>query len=52
VLQIPLGEVQVAEVAMGNERCDPSALQHGEAERLLPVAPALGEGADLAQGHR
>jgi hypothetical protein len=28
----------------------PSAFQRGEAERLLPVAPALGEGPKLAQG--
>ena len=30
----------------------PSAFQRGEAERLLPVAPALGEGPERAQGPR
>ena len=52
VLQVPLGEVQVAEAAVGNDRCVPSAFQRGEAERLLPVAPALGEGPERAQGPR
>ena len=52
VLQVPLGEVQVAEAAVGNDRCVPSACQRGEAERLLPVAPALGEGPERAQGPR
>src|SRR5262249_24435223 len=31
---------------------DPSACQRGEAERLLPVAPTLGEGPERAQGQR
>ena len=52
VRQVPLGEVQVAEAAVGNDRCEPSACQRGEAERLLPVAPALGEGPERAQGPR
>ena len=52
VLQVPLGEVQEAEAAVGNDRCGPSAFQRGEAERLLPVAPALGEGPERAQGPR
>ena len=51
-LQVPLGEVQLAETTVGNDRCDPSAFQRGEAQRLLPVAPALGEGPELAQGIR
>ena len=38
--------------AVGNDRCVPSACQRGEAERLLPVAPALGEGPERAQGPR
>ena len=37
---------------MGNDRCVPSAFQRGEAERLLPVAPALSEGPERAQGPR
>src|SRR5262249_2388536 len=52
VLQVPLGEVQVAEAAVGNNRCEPSACQRGEAERLLPVTPALGEGPERTQGPR
>ena len=52
VLQVPLGEVQVAEAAVGNGRCAPAACQRGEAERFLPVAPALGEGPERAQGPR
>ena len=52
VLQVPLGEVQEAEAAVGNDRCGPSAFQRGEAERLLPVAPALGEGPERHQGPR
>ena len=42
----------MAEAAVGNDRCIPSAFQRGEAERLLPVAPALGEGPERAQGPR
>jgi len=45
-----MGEVQVAEAVVGQERCGPSAFPRGEAERLLPVAPALGEGPERAQG--
>ena len=37
---------------MGNERCLPSACQRSEAERLLSVAPALGEGPEVAQAQR
>jgi hypothetical protein len=43
-----LGEVQLAEAAVGNDRCRPSAFQYGEAERFLPVAPAFGEGPERA----
>src|SRR5207302_9168277 len=50
VLQVPLGEVQAAEAVVGNDRCGPSAFQRGEAERLLPMAPALSECSELAQG--
>ena len=50
--QVPLGEAQPAETAVGNEWCDPSAFQRGEAQRLLAVAPALGEGAERTQGPR
>src|SRR5262245_44424016 len=49
MLQVPLGEVQIAEAAVGNDRRVPSAVRHEEAERLLPVAPTLGEGPDVAQ---
>ena len=52
MLQVPLGEVQGAELGVDNDRCLPSAFQRGEAERLLPVAPALGEGPERAQGPR
>jgi hypothetical protein len=52
VLQVPLGEVQEAEAAVGNDRFLPSAFERGEAERLLPVTPALGEGSERAQGPR
>jgi hypothetical protein len=38
VHQIPLGEVQEAKAAVGNERCRPSTCQRGEAEGLFPVA--------------
>jgi hypothetical protein len=50
VLQVPLGEIQEAEAAADNDRCVPAAFQCGEAECLLPVAPALGEGPECAQG--
>jgi hypothetical protein len=36
LLQLPLGEVQVAEAAVDNARCDPSALQRGEASASSP----------------
>jgi hypothetical protein len=49
-LQVPLGEVQEAEATVGHDRCGPSTFQHGEAERLLPVAPTLDEGPERAQG--
>src|SRR5215475_15495323 len=52
MLQVPLGEVQMAEAVVDNDRCVPSACQRGEAECLLPVAPALGEGPEYAQGPR
>jgi hypothetical protein len=52
VLQIPLGEVQEAETAVGNDRGVPSACQWGEAERLLPVAIALGKGSERTQSPR
>src|SRR5262245_38714511 len=42
----------MAEVTVGNDRCGPSAFQRDKAERLLPVAPALGEGPERAQGIR
>src|SRR5206468_11483145 len=48
VFQVPLGEVQLAEAVVGSDWCAPSACQRGEAECLLPVAPALGEGPELA----
>src|SRR5262249_31783536 len=41
VLQVSFIEVQGAEASAGSDRCRPSACQRGEAERLLPVAPAL-----------
>src|SRR5262245_60293254 len=49
LLYVPLGEVQEAEPGVDTDWCLPSAFQHGEAERLLPVAPALGEGPERAQ---
>jgi hypothetical protein len=49
VLQVPLGEVQDTESAVHNDRYLPSACQRGEAERLLPIAPALGEGPECPQ---
>src|SRR5207249_10431435 len=52
VLQVPLGEVQLAERAVGNERSVPAAVQRSETERLLSVAPALGECAEGAQDRR
>src|SRR5215510_8372573 len=44
VLQGPLGQVEVAKAAVDHDRCGPSTCQRVEAERLLPVAQALGEG--------
>src|SRR5439155_9258595 len=38
VLQVSLGEVQLAEAALGDDRCGPSAFHCSEAERLLSVA--------------
>src|SRR6266542_3402092 len=46
VLQVSLGEVQEAEAAVGSDRCGSSAFLRGETERLLPVAPTLGEGSE------
>src|SRR5262245_57520975 len=40
VRQVPLVEVQKAMAAVGNNRCGPSTFERGEAERLLPMAPA------------
>src|SRR5687768_10931110 len=51
-LQVPLGEVQLTEGGVGNDRCPLSAFPRGEVERLLPVAPALGEGPKRAQRPR
>ena len=48
-IQVPLGEVQVAEVVVDNDRCGPSACQRGKAQCLLPVAPALSKGPERAQ---
>src|SRR5262249_19584459 len=50
VLQSPLDEVHIAEAEMDNDRCVPSACQRGASERLLPMAPALGEGPEYTQG--
>src|SRR5262249_62353923 len=52
VRQVPLGEAQLAEDAVGNDQCGASACQRGAAERLLRMAPTLGEGSELAQGPR
>src|SRR5262249_17846398 len=49
VLQVTLGEGQETEAAVDHNRGGPAAYQRGEAERLLPVAPALGEGPERAQ---
>src|SRR5262252_1114718 len=42
----------MAKTAMGYNRCGPAPFPRGEAERLFPVAPALGEGPQRAQGPR
>ena len=52
MLQVPFDEVQVAEPDVGDDRCVPSTFHGGEAERLLPMTPALGEGPERAQGPR
>ena len=52
VLQIPLGEVQEAKAAVGNDRCGPSTCQRGEAEGLFPVVQTRGEGPKRTQGPR
>jgi hypothetical protein len=52
VRQVPLGEVQMAEAGVRNDRHDPSAFQSGEVERRLSVARTLGEGPEHAQGPR
>ena len=49
VRQVPLSEVQPTETAMGNDRCLPSAFERGEAECLLAMTPALGEGPERAK---
>jgi hypothetical protein len=50
--QVHLGEGQVAEAAVSHDRGEPSACPLGKAERLLCVAPALGEAPQRAQGPR
>jgi hypothetical protein len=52
LLQVPFDEVQVAEPGVGDDRCVPSAFHGGEAERLLPMTPALGKCSERAQGPR
>src|SRR5262249_13367745 len=52
VLQVPLGEVQEAEADVSSERYGSSTFQRGEAQRLLPLPPALSEGPERAQGPR
>ena len=52
MFQAPFTDVQEAEAGVGNNQCGPSTLQPGEAERLLPVTLALGEGPELVQGPR
>src|SRR5437016_3734376 len=42
----------MAEVTVGIDWCGPSAFPRDQAERLLPVAPALGEGPERAQSIR
>ena len=52
VRQVPLRDREEAEAAVGHE-CGPArGLRRGEAERLLPMTPALGKGPELAQGPR
>src|SRR5262249_32603438 len=51
-LQVPLGEVQETKADADKDWCVPSAVQCGATERLLPVAPALGEGSERTQGQR
>jgi len=48
----PPCEGQLAETDVDNHQYGPSAFQRGEAERLLPVALALGECPERAQGPR
>src|SRR5262249_56799641 len=50
VLQVTLGEVQLAEEAVDNDWCSADAFQRGEAERLLRVPPALRQGPKPAHG--
>jgi hypothetical protein len=50
--QVSLAEVHVAEAAVGMDRHGPAAFPCGEAERLLPVTPPLGEGPERTQGLR
>jgi hypothetical protein len=52
VLQIPFGKIQEAEVSVDHDRCVPPAVQCSKAERLLSIAPTLGEGSKRAQGLR
>jgi hypothetical protein len=50
VLQVPLREVQAAEATAGIHRIVPAAFHRRQAEGLLPVPPALGEGPEITQG--
>lgn len=50
--QVALGEMEKAQVGVGNNRRDPSPDQCGEAHGLLSVAPAFAEGSEGAQGPR
>jgi hypothetical protein len=50
--QVSLNEVQVTEVAVGNDGCVSAADQCGEAQRLLPVTSTLGEVPEVAQDPR
>src|SRR5207253_9382725 len=49
VCQVSLSEVELAQAPMHHDRGDAAAFQPGEAEGLLPVAPALREGPERTQ---
>src|SRR5262249_8985587 len=51
-VEVALGEIQVAEAPVGNERFLPSSVLDSEAERLFPMASTLGELSERTQNKR